>query len=169
MQTTVVYRKTEESYRAGSSTIIHQGGTRSSKTYNILLWLILKALNEWDGYIIDIVRETMTSLRASAMFDFFQILEKLEAYDIDNHNKSQNVYKIRNNTFRFFGADEDQRVRGPGRDILFCNELNGFKYKAYKQLNQRTKKLTIGDYNPSDEFHWIYEKILEDPDTAFFV
>jgi len=111
----------------------------------------------------------MTSLRASAMFDFFKILEDNNLYSVDNHNKTENIYKIRNNIFRFFGADDDQKVRGPGRDILFCNEMNGMSYKAYRQLNQRTKELTIGDYNPSDEFHWIYDKLLVDKDTAFFV
>lgn len=164
-----MYKHLEQAYKEGHPTIIEQGGTRSSKTYNILIWLIVKALTEWDGKVIDIVRETMTSLRASAMFDFFQILEKMDKYDIEDHNRTENIYKLGNNIFRFFGADEDQRVRGPGRDILFCNELNGFKQKAYKQLNQRTKELTIGDYNPSDEFHWIYDTLLEDPETAFFI
>jgi phage terminase large subunit len=159
----------EEAYKAGSPTIIEQGGTRSGKSYNILMWLIVKALTEWDNKVIDIVRETMTSLRASAMFDFFQILEKMDKYDVEKHNKSESIYRIGSNIFRFFGADDDQKVRGPGRDILFCNEINGFKYKAYKQLNQRTKELTIGDYNPSDEFHWIYDHILTDKDTAFFI
>ncbi len=169
MQSTTVFRKTEEAYKKGHSTIIHQGGTRSGKTYNILIWLIIKAERVWEDYVIDITRETMTALRVSAMFDFFQILEKMELYDPIFHNKSNNTYKIGTNIFRFFGADEDQKVRGPGRDILFCNELNGMKYKAFKQLNQRTKFLTIGDYNPSDEFHWIYDEIIPDPDTAFFI
>lgn len=169
IQTTKVYKRTDKAYREGHPTIIHQGGTRSGKTYNILIWLIMMARFEWKNYVIDITRETMTALRASAMFDFFQILEMMKFYDVNSHNKSQSIYKIGTNTFRFFGADEDQKVRGPGRDILFVNEMNGVKYKAYKQLNQRTKLLTIGDYNPSDEFHWIYDHILTDKDTAFFV
>ena len=166
--TTIVYLKTEEAYVKGHPIIIHQGGSRSGKTFNILIWLIMKAQTEWENKIIDIVRDTMTSLRSSAMFDFYLILEKLGIYSEENHNKSENIYKIRNNIFRFFGTDDDQKVRGPGRDILFINEMNGVKYTVYKQLNQRTKELTIGDYNPSDEFHWIYEHILTDKDCYFF-
>lgn len=169
IKTTIVYKKVDEAYRKGKSIIIAQGGTRSGKTYNILEWLIVMAKTEWNNYVIDITRETMTALRVSAMFDFFQILEKHNWYDPIFHNKSNNIYKIGSNIFRFFGSDEDQKVRGPGRDILFCNELNGMKYKAFKQLNQRTKLLTIGDYNPSDEFHWIYDDIITDEDTAFFI
>ncbi len=169
IKSTVVYKKVDEAYRDGKSIIVAQGGTRSGKTYNILEWLIVMARSEWNNYVIDITRETMTALRVSAMFDFFQILEKHGWYDPMFHHKSLNTYKIGTNIFRFFGADEDQKVRGPGRDILFCNELNGMRYKAFKQLNQRTKVLTIGDYNPSDEFHWIYDDIITDPDTAFFI
>jgi len=168
IQSTIVYDHLEEAYEAKAPIIIEQGGTRSGKTYNILIWLIIKAQTQWNNYIIDITRDTMTALRVSAMFDFFQILEKSGNYNVSDHNKSNNTYKIGTNIFRFFGADEDQKVRGPGRDILFCNEMNGMKYKTYLQLNQRTKELTIGDYNPSDEFHWIYEKILTDDDCYFF-
>ena len=168
IQTTIVYRKTEEGYKLGKHIIIHQGGTRSSKTYNILIWLIIKAKSEWNNYVIDITRDTMTALRVSAMFDFYQILEKMGEYNVSNHNKSNNTYRIGSNLFRFFGADEDQKVRGPGRHILFINEMNGMKYKTYLQLNQRTQVLTIGDYNPADEFHWIYEKVLTDDDCYFF-
>ncbi len=168
IQTTIVYKNTEQAYKEGKTIIVHQGGTRSSKTYNILIWLITHALNDWENEIIDIARDTFTALRNSAMFDFFQIIEKLGIYNPDLHNKTEHSYKIGTNLFRFFGTDDDQKVRGPGRSILFLNEMNEIKYSIYKQLNQRTTKLTIGDYNPSDEYHWIYDNILTDQDTAFF-
>jgi len=168
LRTTIVYQKTDEAYKAGHPIIIHQGGTRSGKTYNILIWLIIMAQTKWNNKVIDITRDTMTALRASAMFDFFQILEKLNLYYVDSHNKSENIYRLGSNIFRFFGTDDDQKVRGPGRDIIFINEMNGVKHSVYKQLNQRTKELMIGDYNPSDEFHWIYENILVDKDCFFF-
>ena len=167
-QVTEVYDYTESAYQEGKSIIAHQGGTRSGKTYNILKWLIMKSKTEWDNYVIDICRETMTSLRISAMFDFFEILENTGWYNPANHNKSQNSYKMGTNTFRFFGADEDQKVRGPGRDILFCNEVNGMKHKTFKQLNQRTKLLVIMDFNPSEEESWVYDLIDTDKTCAFF-
>lgn len=168
-QTTVVFRNTEDAYQEGKSIIAHQGGTRSGKTYNILKWLIKKAKTDWNGYVIDITRETMTALRISAMFDFFQILEEHHWYNTSMHNQSKNTYKIGTNLFRFFGADEDKRVRGPGRDILFCNEINTMKQKTFKQLNQRTNILTIIDYNPDAEESWVYDLVETDKDCAFFI
>ena len=92
----------------------------------------------------------------------------MNIYDSSLHNKSGNTYQIGTNIFRFFGTDEDKKVRGPGRDILFINEANELKHAVYKQLNQRCKELVILDYNPSDEFHWIYDSILTDDDCAFY-
>ena len=94
-------------------------------------WLINMARTEWKRFVIDVVRETMPALRDSAMFDFMQILEEMEIYSENAHNKTKNHYKLGTNLFRFFGADEDQKVRGPGRDILFLNEINGLKSKTY--------------------------------------
>lgn len=178
-KSTVVYETLEDFYSQGKTSIWAQGGTRSGKTYNILFWLISKASKEWtqiaaqtgEEFVIDIVRDTMTSLRISAMFDFFQILERLGWYIPQMHNKSQNTYKLGNCLFRFFGSDEDQKVRGPGRDVLFVNEINGMKKKTFQQLNQRTKRLLIADYNPADEECWVYDWIDEEKEESkgFFI
>jgi len=64
--------------------------------------------------------------------------------------------------------DDPQKKRGPGRDILFCNEANELTHEDFKQLNMRTRKLILLDYNPSDEFHWIYDYVLTREDCLFF-
>jgi phage terminase large subunit len=92
----------------------------------------------------------------------------LEIYDIACHNKSENIYTINDNTIRFFSVDQEQKTRGSKRDILFLNEANEFNYDEFRQLNQRTTEMTIMDYNPSEEFHWIYEHILTRNDVKFY-
>jgi len=57
---------------------IEQGGTRSGKTYNILLWLIFGYAFKNTGKTITICRKTYPSLRASSMRDFFDILKEHE-------------------------------------------------------------------------------------------
>lgn len=144
--------------------IVHNSG----KTYNILIWIILNSLIKWENKIIDIYRKTFPSLRGSVMFDFFEILKKYELYREEAHNKSEHTYRIKNNVIRFGSIDQETKVRGAKRDILFLNEANEFQEDDFKQLNQRTTQLTILDYNPSDEFHWIYDKIIPRKDTGFF-
>ena len=69
-----------------------QGGTRSGKTYSILLALIEFAYkNKGKGLYITIARQTFPSLRATAMRDFFEILKKENLYDERLHNKSNHL------------------------------------------------------------------------------
>jgi phage terminase large subunit len=163
----IVFKHLQE-VKETTSIIVEQGGSRSGKTYNILTWLISMASTSWDNQVIDIVRKSFPSLRSSVMFDFFQILNNLEMYTEKHHNKTENIYKIGSNTFRFFSCDDPQKMRGPGRDFLFCNEANELKLEDFRQLNMRTRKLTILDYNPSEEFHWIYDYVLTREDVEFY-
>ncbi len=49
----------------------------------------------------------------------------------------------------------------------FINEANIIQYDTFRQLLLRTKKCIFIDYNPADEFHWIYDKVLTRSDCYF--
>ena len=149
--------------------IIHQGGSRSSKTYNNLIWLIRLALGplSGSGWTIDITRQTMAALKGSAMLDFFTILQDMGIYEERYHNRTDNIYLLNGVVFRFFGCDDYKKVHGWSRHILFVNEANDLKKKSYNQLNQRTSHLTLVDYNPRDQKHWIYD-LVKEPKSFFF-
>lgn len=168
IQANIVFKHLQD-LKPTTSILVEQGGSRSGKTYNILNYLIAMSVTTWDDKVIDIVRKSFPSLRQSVMFDFLEILNKHGLYSEKNHNKTENIYKIGTNKFRFFSCDEPQKMRGPGRDILFCNEANELKLEDFRQLNMRTRELTIIDYNPSDEFHWIYDHILTRDDVEFYI
>lgn len=144
----------------------NQGGTRSSKTYSILQVLIIEALNE-TGKVITICRKTFSALKGTAMRDFFEILKGAELYNEKNHNKSDSLYELNGNLFEFVGLDQPQKKRGAKRDKLFINEANDLTYEDWTQLRLRTKGIIYIDYNPSDEFHWIYDKVIPRPDCEF--
>lgn len=146
--------------------IVHQGGTRSSKTYSIAQDSSLELLKK-DGNTRDIVRKTMPSLRQTSMKDVFEILNNMGIYSDKNHNKTESIYSFNGNEICFFGVDDEQKVRGRKRDVLWLNEANEIPYDVFQQLNFRTSGKIILDYNPSDEFHWIYERILGREDCKF--
>jgi len=148
---------------------IEQGGTRSGKTYNILLWLIFGYAFKNSGKTITICRKTYPSLRASAMRDFFDILKEHEIYNEEDHNKSNSEYKLEGNLFEFISLDQPQKVRGRKRDVLYINEANELYFEDWQQLIFRTTEKAILDYNPSDEFHFIYEKIKPREDADFYI
>jgi phage terminase large subunit len=149
--------------------IIEQGGTRSGKTYNILMWIIFSYCAKNKGKIITICRKTYPALRATAMRDFFEILKENELYNESSHNKSSSEFQFKGNTIEFISLDKPTKIRGRKRDLLYINEANEITFEDWQQLIFRTTGRIILDYNPSDEFHFIYDKIKPREDADFFI
>lgn len=148
--------------------IVEQGGTRSGKTYNILLWIIFSYCTNERNKTITICRKTFPSLRASVMRDFIDILRKHKMYAEESHNKSSSEYQLYGNLIEFISLDQPQKVRGRKRDLLFINEANELFWEDWQQLVFRTQERIIIDYNPSDEYHWIYDKVITRDDADFY-
>lgn len=164
-KTTVVYDYLLQSKK---KITIMQGGTRSSKTYNILIWFIIKLLQE-QGKVLTICRKTVPSIKATVLRDFIEILENNGLYDESLHNRTDNIYKLNNNIVEFVSLDEPQKIRGRKRDYLFLNEANEDTLQDWIQLIFRTTDKIILDFNPSDEFHWIYDEVIPRDDADFYI
>lgn len=148
--------------------IVEQGGTRSGKTYNILLWLIFYYTERNTAKTITICRKSFPSLRASVMRDFFDILRNHDLYREDYHNKSSHEYHLNGNLVEFISLDQPQKIRGRKRNLLYINEANELFYEDWQQLIFRTDGRIILDYNPSESFHWIYDKVIPRDDCDFY-
>jgi len=94
------------------------------------------------------------------MRDFFNIIKAWGWYRENNHNKSDHIYRLNNTEIEFFSLDEPEKVRGRKRKILWVNEANELDYEDWRQLLFRTSGDIYLDYNPSDEFSWIYDNVL---------
>lgn len=156
--TTRIYRDVNNAFKEGFTTLSAQGSARSSKTYNIVIWLISYCIQ--NPYTrISIVRGTLPSLKGSVLVDFKEIMMNMLLWDSKLFNKSELIYTFPNGSWiEFFSTDNEQKLRGRKRDILFCNEANELTALEFQQLKLRTTKFSILDYNPSftDE-HWINE------------
>lgn len=142
--------------------IVNQGGSRSSKTYSICQMMVVYCLTN-PKKLVSIVRKSFPSLRATVMRDFFEVLKDLEIYDSSYHNKSEQIYHFTNgSSVEFFSVDDEQKLRGRKRDILWANEANELDFEEFNQLNMRTSNKLIFDFNPSDNEHWLYDLILRD-------
>ena len=166
IKTNVVFKHLLKSQK---KIIVEQGGTRSGKTYNILLWIIFSYCTQNTNKIITICRKSFPSLRATVMRDFFDILKTHKMYNEINHNKSSSEYNLYNNLVEFISLDEPQKVRGRKRDVLFINEANELYFEDWQQLLFRTNEKIILDYNPSDEYSWIYDKVINREDADFYI
>jgi len=154
----------------GNRIFVLQGGSRSGKTYSTLQYLIRICYeNKGSGIVISIVRNTFPSLRATVMRDFFDILLSMGAYTEANHDKSEHTYNLWGNLVEFFSVDDEQKIRGRKRDILFMNEANEISREKYVQLMLRTTGKVIMDYNPSMMDSYIYDEVLTRPDCLLKV
>lgn len=143
--------------------VISQGGTSSGKTYSILLYLILKyGLLGKKRRIIDVVRKSLPELKDSAYMDFLTLIKDNNLYNPRMHSKSAGnlTYELNSTLFRFKSADVPHKKRGPRRDILYANEVNGLNHEDWLQLNMRTREQAFVDYNPSEEF-WLHTYYLD--------
>lgn len=160
---TVVLQK---NLNANTRIVVNQGGTRSSKTYSLAQLIILKALQE-QGKVYTICRKTLPALKGTAYKDFFNILEEHNLYNPDKHNKSELTYKLNNNEIEFISVDMPQKIRGRKRHILWLNEANEFRFEDWVQLSLRTTENIYLDFNPSDPYSWIYDKVMNREDCTF--
>jgi phage terminase large subunit len=151
-----------------SKIVVEQGGTRSGKTYNILLYIIFHYCQVNSGKTITICRKTFPAVRSSVMRDFIDILKRHNKYNEENHNKSNSEYNLDGNLVEFISVDQPQKIRGRKREFLFINEANELNFEDWQQLVFRTTEKIVIDYNPSDEYHWIYDKVLTREDVEFY-
>ena len=165
IKTNVVY---EHLLDNNKKILVEQGGTRSGKTYNIILWIIFEYCTNNNNKIVTICRKSFPSLRATVMRDFMSILQTHNIYSEKFHNKSNSEYHLFGNLIEFISLDQPQKIRGRKRDLLFINEANELYFEDWQQLVFRTQENIILDFNPSDEYHWIYDKVLPRDDCAFF-
>lgn len=130
---------------------------------------VLQAIAEKSEIPLDIsiVSESLPHLKQGCIRDFFNIMGE----DKDTspfYNKTDHIYSRPGwkGKILFFSADDDSKVRGPRRHILFINEANNIPWETARALDIRTELFTILDWNPVGEF-WAHENWLEEDVNAY--
>lgn len=170
LESTIVFEKFYEEYASKKHRIIiGEGGTGSSKTVS-LAQLFATIMMKERNVQLTIARKTMPALRATAMKDFFNVLKDLKIYREDWHNKSENVFRYppTRSEVEFISVDEPTKIRSRRRHHLWLNEGNEFTLEDWRQLSMRTSGQMFLDYNPSNQFHWIYDE-LEPRDDCIII
>ena len=142
----------------------HIGGTRSGKTYAILQYLIVQALQSRND--ITVVRKTVPSLKRSVIKDFKDIMVELGIWDTNSYNISDRIYTFTNaSTINFLNTDDPEKLRGVKSDILFIDEASEIDEESYFQMSIRTQGEIILAFNPTvSPYHWLRQ--LEECDRS---
>jgi len=147
---------------------IIQGGTSSSKTFTILIFLIQYAIDNPNSEI-SVVSESIPHIKRGALKDFIKIMRWIGNFNESNFNQSNLTYRFTKGSYiEFFSADQPDKLRGARRDILFINECNNVNFESFQQLNIRTKKFIYLDFNPTSEF-WVHKELKDEPDSDFLI
>ena len=159
---TWICQATLDALHSGIRYVWHEGGSRSGKTYNIAAALALYAAQT--GYEVDVVRSSFPALYATAYADVEEVTRALGLYDPALHSRAPGNHRIGlkggRGAFNLYSVDDEQKVRGRSRDVLWMNEANEISDEKRRQLWMRTRKQIVVDVNPTfDDEHWIAKKL----------
>jgi phage terminase large subunit len=144
------------------------GGTSAGKTFGILPILIDRA-TKTAGLEISVVSESIPHLRRGALKDFLKIMKATNRYVEAHYNRTLLTYTFANGSYiEFFSADQEDKLKGARRNILYVNEANNIDWESYYQLAIRTDGEIWIDFNPTNEF-WAHYELQDDPDVDWMV
>lgn len=154
-----VFGSTLEAFEAGHKVVVHQGGTGSGKTYDLMLYLIFCVLMKIKNQIITIVSESKPHLDIGAIRYLLNITKQIGIFSDKNWNISKGIfyYEPTNSTIEFFSADRIGKALGARRDWLYGNEINTLKLEVWEELARRSENI-IADFNPTSQF-WLEDWI----------
>jgi len=103
------------------------------------------------------------------MKDFGKVMQWTNRWRDEGWNKTLLTYTFANgSTIEFFSADQEAKLRGARRQVLYINEANNIDFEAYHQLAIRTSEAIYIDFNPVSEF-WAHTEVLAEQDSELIV
>jgi len=149
--------------------VVLQGGTASGKTVSALQYLAAVCITE-GPVICTVVGQDIPNLKKGAIRDFETFVARDPAVIpyIKSQNKSEHIWYFTNGSIiEFTSYTDEQDAKNGKRQYLFINECNGVPYNVFWQLQIRTRRKVILDYNPTSSF-WVHDKLTgASPDKEF--
>lgn len=151
------------------------GGYGSSKSYHIVLKLILKAFEEKRKILV--VREVYDTIRESCFDLFLEILEDLDLLEHNSNRKQSKKVRYRTSPMQlifpngskviFKGMDKPGKLKSiNGVSIVWLEEASEVKYAGYKELKGRLRHPTLSLHfilstNPVGTENWVYQHFFK--------
>jgi phage terminase large subunit len=162
IKATPVFFANYDAYNQGFPIIVNEGASRSSKSYSLMQLMIFICYNN-PGKRVSVVSHSLPHCKRGVYRDFRVIMDSWNLWNEEQWRATDFVYYFPNGSYlEIFGLDDETRARGPGRDILWCNEANLIRKPAFDQLAMRTTGTIFADLNPSD-FNCYWYGIADDP------
>lgn len=152
----------QQAIKDGYRIILLPGGSRSSKTISVIQTILVYFAGV-NHERISIFRQSRTWLRATVWNDFREVLINAEMWNSNAVNLTQLSYFFNGNFIDFVGLDETQKLHGRKQDHAWFNEAMEIEWHDWNQILQRTPGMIFADWNPTDENHFLYKKVMKNP------
>jgi phage terminase large subunit len=159
-------RLLRETIKSPAKVVVHEGGSSSGKTISLLQEHLRYSFENYEK-VVTVARLTMPAMKRGPIRDFKNVLEWAGARGSFSENKTDNIWtNTQTGTqIEFMAVDDEQKARGPRRDVLHVNEANEIPLDTFRQLSKRTKGRIYIDYNPSLFKWWIDTEVLTREDA----
>ena len=160
----------EKTLEAQAKTVVHVGGSGSSKSYSMAQAIVTKLLSE-QGKRFAVLRKTLPACKRTAYAMIIDILDQGDMYFPQLHNKSDNTYRYNKNTIWFLGLDDVRKMKSTNLNYVWLEEADEFTYDDYmilKLLCRHPNDLRNHLYlslNPVDENGWIPTILMLEDDV----
>jgi phage terminase large subunit len=146
---------------ASQPIIVLEGSSRSGKTIAICQALILECM-ERPGTVVRAFRADGTTCGKTIVPDFLWVMrEHFALFDDNRWNKQDKRYEFANGSqFYFDGCQDESKLHGLRQDITWLNEAMEIRLSSWTQIEMRTTRKVMMDFNPSINDHWVFSQIL---------
>lgn len=160
-----VFGRLISAYQNGFKKFALEGGSRSTKSWSIILLLFHYCWqNTGKHKRITIARSRRTWIKDTIYKDIIECAEHFEL-PIKCTDKTELIFNCYGNEIQLIGLDDPQKAHGRKQHITWLNEAIEVPWISAAQLMQRTEEIQIFDWNPSQSKHWLFDKIIPQPDV----
>lgn len=162
-----------ENHEAGANfkqIVCLEGSMRSTKTWGWIEYCINLGAQQPE-LIMTAFRADAATHENAAIRDFKRLIiqdDYVNLWKTGKWNATAKRFTFPNGSIlEFAGTNDPAKLHGPERDIAILNEAMEISYDAYRQIAGRTRLLTILDWNPSFNHHWVFDKIMTRDDHLY--
>jgi len=134
--------------------VINEGGARSTKTFSHFQCYLNLSL---EPNRLSVWRLKRTWTKATVYNDFIRYIKAIGVYNKSHSNETDLIYRFGQSSIEFMGMDDYQKIHGFASDYSWLNEAMEAKKEDFEQMDMRTRKMVLFDYNPTEEEHFIYD------------
>jgi PBSX family phage terminase large subunit len=144
--------------------ILLYGGSDASKTYSIVQYFALEALQRECSTIT--FRKESTSIADSIYADYTTIGRRINlGSDKEYYHYFINRVICNNTKFRFRGLDDSEKIKGISSYLyVHLNEISSFELSEFNEIKRRLRgrpgQKIIADWNPISDEHWIKTEVI---------